>query len=180
MLMNQAEMKAELAKSLQAITELLQVVSIEDWQRLQGDKWTIAQESEHLRLSTQGAAFVLSSAGRSRWFPFNGASRSYHTVIKQYQAALAANVNVNNASTRPSDESNTLTLAQQTENWQKVVQQVLTTIDTVSEADLDSFTVWKHPLLGPLTVREMIYFTIHHTQHHHNSLSRKQNVAATA
>lgn len=44
----------------------------------------------------------------------------------------------------------------------------------LADTDLDAYTVWKHPLLGPLTVREMIYFTIHHTDHHSASLQQKQ------
>jgi len=29
-----------------------------------------------------------------------------------------------------------------------------------------------HPLLGKVTVREMLYFTIHHVQHHHALVER--------
>ena len=40
-----------------------------------------------------------------------------------------------------------------------------------SDADLDSVLL-PHPLLGKVTVREMLYFTIHHVQHHHALVER--------
>jgi hypothetical protein len=35
-----------------------------------------------------------------------------------------------------------------------------------SEDDLDSIRL-PHPLLGKLTVREMLYFAVYHVGHHH-------------
>lgn len=40
-----------------------------------------------------------------------------------------------------------------------------------SEANLDKHFL-PHPLLGKLTVREMLYFTVLHTQHHYETLLR--------
>jgi len=40
-----------------------------------------------------------------------------------------------------------------------------------SEADLDRYLL-PHPLLGKLTVREMLFFTIHHAQHHQALVER--------
>jgi hypothetical protein len=36
-----------------------------------------------------------------------------------------------------------------------------------SEASLDEL-ILPHPLLGKLTLREMLYFTIYHAGHHHH------------
>ena len=38
-------------------------------------------------------------------------------------------------------------------------------IDSFSEKDLDNY-ILPHPLLGKLTIREMLFFTIYHVQHH--------------
>lgn len=43
-------------------------------------------------------------------------------------------------------------------------------IETWSEEQLDNYLV-PHPLLGKMFVREMLYFTIYHTQHHFQILS---------
>ncbi|RIV17796.1 DinB family protein [Fibrisoma montanum] len=177
--MNLTEPTTALTDALQAITALLDTLSTDDLHRSQGTRWTIAQEMEHLRKSTQGTAFLLSPASRPKWYPYTGESRTYETVVAQYQSALAASAPVNNAATRPTDEIASLTADQQKDAWNTVVQQLLASVGQLTEADLDTFTVWKHPLLGPLTVREMIYFTTHHTEHHHASLVRKHSTTAT-
>ena len=38
--------------------------------------------------------------------------------------------------------------------------------DNILEKDLD-FYVLPHPLIGKLTLREMLFFCIYHVQHHH-------------
>ena len=42
-------------------------------------------------------------------------------------------------------------------------------INRLSENELDKY-ILPHPLLGKLTLREMMFFTIYHTQHHSTSL----------
>ncbi|HKC69400.1 MAG TPA: DinB family protein [Bacteroidia bacterium] len=39
-------------------------------------------------------------------------------------------------------------------------------LDTYSEEGLDLFTI-PHPLLGTISIREMLYFTIKHAEHHY-------------
>ena len=52
------------------------------------------------------------------------------------------------------------------DNWNKATAKFLHTLNkNRSEKDLDSYLV-KHPLLGRITLRELCYFTIFHTQHH--------------
>jgi len=38
-------------------------------------------------------------------------------------------------------------------------------IKNYNEANLDKYII-PHPLLGKLTLREMLFFTIHHNEHH--------------
>jgi len=47
----------------------------------------------------------------------------------------------------------------------KRVKQLGTNINTYSEQQLDTF-ILPHPLLGKVTLREMMYFTIYHAEHH--------------
>ncbi len=50
-------------------------------------------------------------------------------------------------------------------------------VDSFSEAQLDAL-ILPHPLLGKLTLREMLYFTIYHVQHHEKqALHNIQRVA---
>jgi hypothetical protein len=40
-----------------------------------------------------------------------------------------------------------------------------------SESDLDTY-ILPHPLLGKLTLREMLYFTTYHVQHHQELIKK--------
>lgn len=163
-----------LIPALQSISELLSNLSTDDWQRPQAGKWTMAQEFEHLLLSTKGTAFVLSPAVRPKWHEHTGGSRSFETIVRDYQASLQANPGVVNAATAPTEAASQLTIDEQTANWKAAAQNLQAVINGLA-VDPDTYTVWKHPLLGPLTIREMIYFTQHHTEHHYQSLLRKQS-----
>ena len=53
--------------------------------------------------------------------------------------------------------------SQLTQNIEAIAQK----LNKWSETQMDEF-VFPHPLLGKLTIREMMYFTIHHADHHRN------------
>lgn len=172
--MTTSTIKTSLTESLQGITDFLQQVSASDWQRPQNGKWTIAEEFEHILIANSGTARLLSPAGRTVWRSGAKPSRTYDTIKDEYLAGLAANPGINNPNTNPSTEATQKTSTQQLTNWQKTNQALLGALDGISEDDLDNFTVWKHPFLGPFTVREMIYFTDFHTRHHTAILTKKQ------
>jgi hypothetical protein len=48
---------------------------------------------------------------------------------------------------------------------QKSVNSLCKNLGDYSEVQLDHF-ILPHPLLGKITIREMMYFTIYHSQHH--------------
>jgi hypothetical protein len=51
----------------------------------------------------------------------------------------------------------------------KIIYKLSSQVATFTEEELDRF-ILPHPLLGKLTYREMLYFTIYHVQHHHKQL----------
>ena len=44
----------------------------------------------------------------------------------------------------------------------------------LDEEDLDNY-ILPHPLIGKTTIREMLYFTIYHVQHHHKAIVDNSN-----
>ena len=48
-------------------------------------------------------------------------------------------------------------------------------LDSFEEDDLDKYLI-PHPVLGKLTIREMLYFTICHTLHHHKAIISQANI----
>ena len=51
-------------------------------------------------------------------------------------------------------------------------QKLISKIEKQNEKDLDVY-ILPHPLLGKVTLREMLYFTIHHNEHHLESLKNR-------
>jgi hypothetical protein len=49
----------------------------------------------------------------------------------------------------------------------KSVNSICKYTDEYSEVQLDHY-ILPHPLLGKVTIQEMMYFTIYHAEHHHN------------
>ena len=170
--MTHTNTQSELAASLQAISDLLPTLSETEWHRPHNGKWSLAQEMEHLWISTQGTTFLFKKTGRTTWRPTDQPSRSYEVIVEQYQSALAARNGFTNQN--PAVESDILERSAQVAGWPVATTNLLNAVAGIPESDLSGFTVWKHPLLGPLTGREMLLFTIHHTRHHHESLARKQ------
>jgi hypothetical protein len=58
---------------------------------------------------------------------------------------------------------------------EETVLRLSQSLQKYSEEELDEL-VLPHPLLGKLTLREMLYFTIYHVEHHHNTTM--QNLAS--
>ena len=56
----------------------------------------------------------------------------------------------------------------------KTVSKINKLVDRFSEEELDQL-ILPHPILGKLTIREMLYFTIYHVQHHHNLTVKNLN-----
>lgn len=166
-------LSASLATSLQAMADFIGTVTGEQLHRPQNGKWTIAQELSHIYLADYGTSRLLSEAGRATWRPEARESRSFEAIKAGYLEQLARFPGANNPNTNPKPELESLSPAQWMESWQSMTTQLLAHVEAIPETDLDAYTVWKHPLLGPFTVREMIYFTDYHTQHHADILSRK-------
>lgn len=53
--------------------------------------------------------------------------------------------------------------------WKKTSDKLVSVLNKWNEKDLDIYTL-PHPLLGKLTVREMLFFTLYHNTHHVNNV----------
>ncbi len=59
--------------------------------------------------------------------------------------------------------------------WERVSSKLLTNLERWSEQQLDTLRL-PHPILGKLTVREMLFFTEFHTRHHLDNCSKKDQL----
>ena len=136
-------------------------------------KWSTAEQIEHLRKSSWPLAQGL---GKPKFIlklvvgKPNRPSRDFNSVVDKYKTKLAAITQMPTTRFYPNLE-NDKTKEQILENYLAISQKLLTVISKWREDELDRYIV-PHPLLGKLTVREMMFFTIFHTQHHFNSVTQ--------
>jgi hypothetical protein len=140
--------------------------------------WSPAQNVAHLRVGTVPIIWTLKTPrpvltvlfGKAR-----AASRSYEEVRDRYRQVLAAGGGAGPFTPRkkrmPRDPAQAQ--AQSLEGWQRLIPRLTAAIESWPEDDLDRYRVL-HPLLGKLTVREMLYFTLYHLSHHTEIVAGRQ------
>lgn len=139
-----------------------------------GDKWNAAEVIDHLHRSIAPIHLALSLPsfvlklffGRS-----NRASRNYDTVIKKYKKALEKGGKASNPYIPKGSLSGR---KKNSAKLRKLCESVADKIDRRAATDWDS-CILPHPLLGKMTLIEMIYFTEFHIVHHLETLKEFNN-----
>lgn len=129
------------------------------------NKWSIAENFEHLIISAKpvASALKLPKLTFKAFGTPNRPSEDFKGLVQKYQNKLNAG---GKASGKYIPKENTqFTKNTMLENWVNISQKFGNRIIKWSEKDLDSYLM-PHPLIGKITVREMLFFTIYHTYHH--------------
>ncbi|MBX2964220.1 MAG: DinB family protein [Cyclobacteriaceae bacterium] len=168
--MNKTQL-AELLRSRHNIfIENIRLLSDSDFELSRSGKWSAGQQLDHIIRSTSPVNLAFSFPGFLMTLIFgkaNRPSRTYDALVGKYQSKLALGGKApgqfipKHVSVHHRDqllkklETIILSLTKKSENY--------------TEDQLDKLLL-PHPLLGKLTLREMLYFTIYHVQHHHNQV----------
>ncbi|MGB4843089.1 MAG: DinB family protein [Ferruginibacter sp.] len=138
------------------------------------NKWSVAENIQHLIISTNTTilAYVLPKF-IVRWLAGkpNRNSRSFEELKEKYYKKLSEG---GRASSRFVPKPIEINYGKQKliDNWNKATTKFINKLSVNrTEQDLDNYLV-KHPLLGRITLRELGYFTIFHTEHHLNSIQK--------
>lgn len=143
-----------------------------------GNKWSIAENIQHLIISTNTTSLAYRlPLFLVRWIAGkpNRPSRTYEELKEKYYKKLSEG---GQASARFVPKPIEINFGKQKllSNWNKATIAFILALDkNRTEKHLDSYLV-KHPLLGRITLRELCYFTIFHTEHHLHSI---QNIVQT-
>ena len=132
------------------------------------DKWSVAENVQHLIISTNATALAF-------WLPrflvqwlggtANRPSRTFDELQEKYYKKLSDG-GVASARFVPKPISLNYGKKKLMSNWHKACSKFITALQkNRTEKDLDAYLV-KHPLLGRITLRELCYFSIFHTEHH--------------
>ena len=141
-------------------------------------KWTPVRQLDHIVKSVTPVtlAFALPKfALRIIFGKSKRSSRSYDELVSTYKSQLAAGAK---ASARfvPDTRNDRHKLLRAIEY---LIVSLNKRMDNFTETELDNFLL-PHPILGKLTLREMLYFTIYHVEHHHIQVNRNANNSSAA
>lgn len=139
-------------------------------------KWTAGQQLEHIVKSIRPVTLAFAFPPfllRMIFGKANRSSRTFAALVERYQQKLAGGGKAPSVFIpMPVPVSGKDKLAKQ---LQSLVDSLIDRAGAFSETQLDSL-ILPHPLLGKLTLREMLYFTAYHVEHHGKQVI--QNIAA--
>lgn len=170
--MDRARIISELERSHERLLATVLALPPDKLAVSRNGKWTPAQHVEHILRAVQPLTLVLLVP---RWFlrwrfgKPNRQPRDYEALVARYKEKLAAG---GRASGRfvpppvPASKAESITA-----KLRNSVATLARRVNGWSERDLDTVLL-PHPLLGKLTVREMLFFTIYHAQHHQALVER--------
>lgn len=135
-------------------------------------KWNAGQTLDHLyrSVSTLSKAMMLPKFSFAMVFGrANRPSKSYEELVKKYQQKLSEG---GKAHGRYLPVRVSFANQQATHGaLRKSINSLCKNVNSYSEAQLDHY-ILPHPLLGKVTTREMMYFTIYHAEHHRQIMLR--------
>ena len=163
--MSKAELQKNLISHCASFIATLKQLPKEELQFSRNGKWSPAKQLDHLVRSVAPVklAFSLPTFLLRLYFGVaNRPSRSYDELVAKYHAKLKAG---GSASGRFVPPDKLVPIEARSEKLSNLTQSLSDKIGSFTEEELDRY-ILPHPLLGTLTLREMVYFTIYHSQHH--------------
>lgn len=168
--MNKPEIQKQISEHHTAFVQTLKQLSDEAFLFTKDGKWSAGQQLDHIIKSISPVIMVF---GLPKFIPRllyghpNRASRSYEQVVADYEHLLK---NGAKATGKYIPREVPIKFRQRRmEKLKKATELLAKNINAYSEEQLDHYQV-PHPLLGKMTIRELLYFTIYHVQIHNQSV----------
>lgn len=143
----------------------------------QGDKWSPAEHVRHLSKSVRPVAMALRIPKLVLALRFGiarGESASFEAIRARYHRQLESGADAGRYG--PSDRASELEpeawKRQILARWTRVNDDLIAALEGWRERALDRYRL-PHPLLGKLTVREMLFFTVYHNAHHPRRIAER-------
>ena len=141
----------------------------------ENSKWSPIEEFYHLIQANKAIAkglatnhFMIKMLGTP-----NRATRSYAELTSRYEKKLAqASIGTNPYAP---ELGRTLSKSEIENDWNESLDILDSEFHKWSEEDLDGFLL-PHPLMGRMIVREMMFFAVHHTTRHLESIENKLSI----
>ena len=139
------------------------------------DIWTPADNLVHLIKSVSPIVLAMSlpkTALRMRFGKAKHESRSFSQVRETYMTFFEKGLAIASPQYEPQvAEKSAAEREKILAKWDKKANQLTEGLAGWSEADLDFYQV-PHPLIGLMTIREILLFTAYHNMHHVNDVNQ--------
>jgi hypothetical protein len=170
--MNKPQIIQLLQQKYNAFIAYIQTLTVEEFLYAPTGKWTAAQQLDHIHKSVKP---LTQAMGYPKFVPrllfgkANRPSKTYEELINRYNEKLLLGGRASGRFVPPA------IFANQKDALIKLivasVNKLCKRIEKFSETELD-ILILPHPLLGKITIREMLYFTAYHVEHHENIIKR--------
>lgn len=162
--------KDDIKNALSAIFEEMNahIKTVDDasFKKSVNGKWSIAQNIDHLTISNNITALCLNmpKVVLKQLYKINTrANWNYDEVVWKYQRTLSEGAK---ASLPFQPKISLIPMRFLVERfWKGSCDTLLKAIDSWSEEDLNTYLI-PHPLIGKMTLRELLFFTVYHIGHH--------------
>jgi hypothetical protein len=166
--MTKQEIILHLKNNHLAFIEYINTLNENDFLYAPEAKWTAGQQLDHIHRSTSPVLLALSLPKFMLKLLFgksNRPSKTYDALIEKYNNALTKGGKASGRfipkAVGFNDKQRLITALT------KTINQLSSKTENLTELELDTY-ILPHPLLGKLTLREMLYFTAYHVKHHHD------------
>lgn len=163
------QLKQKLAASFQETIEWIEAQASEKFEQGPQEKWDTSQHLDHLinvSKSVNSGLRIPKFIIRYRFGKPNRPSRNYEAIVARYQEKLKGLPPGFAPGGKKYPIAKKMTLLKKFDGYSKKVNKA---IDKWTEDDLDRH-LFPHPLLGKMTVRELLLWMTYHNYHHLNNL----------
>lgn len=168
--MNKPELLSRLKTSFDEAAATAQQVADNNFNVSKNNKWTAAENIAHLAVSAKMTcmAYTLPKIAPALLYgKTKDGSRSYQQIVDLYHSKLQEGAKASGVYVPSKTDYNK---SEVIASLQKYADRLSGAVDKDwDEEQLDSYRI-AHPVLGKLTARELLYFTIYHNGHHANTV----------
>jgi hypothetical protein len=166
-----------LEEKINSFNSYITSLNKEQFEKSPQGKWSAGQNLDHLiravkplQLAFSLPKFIL----KVKFGKSNRPSKTYEQLVEKYKSKLAAGGTASGPFIPPEISFQKKNRLLNSYNKQK--SKFVRKIRRQKETDLDKY-ILPHPLLGKLTLREMLFFTIYHNQHHLQLLKQRDIIS---
>lgn len=165
--MNKFELIEAMNENYTRFINYINTLSESEYMFALADKWTAGQQLDHLLRSTKPLILAVRMPKFLLQLIFgeaNRPSKSYEEIVEKYLIKISEGAKATGNFIPPKVGYHKRLPLQK--ELQTVISKINKGLKNFTEDELDR-CILPHPLLGKITIREMIYFSIYHVDHHH-------------